>query len=134
MWHYQGECRPKFAETPGPGQESVWDYPRPPRIVSDSRRVVVRAGDIVIAESTHAQRVLETASPPTFYVQPDHIALSLLVPTPGTSSCEWKGVATYVTLDLPGHSEEAVGWCYRSPRPSFTPIAKWLSFYPGRVQ
>jgi uncharacterized protein (DUF427 family) len=134
MWQYEGTHRPEFAETPGPGQESVWDYPRPPRIVSDPRRVVVLAGELVIAESTQSQRVLETASPPTFYLQPDHIDLNLLAPASGTSSCEWKGLATSVALNLPGRSGEAVGWSYRSPRPVFTAIAGWLSFYPGRVE
>ena len=66
MWEYTGEKRPPFAGTPRPGQESVWDYPRPPKLVADKRRVVVRFAATTIADSVETYRVLETASPPTF--------------------------------------------------------------------
>ena len=39
MLEYRGQKRPVFADSPGPDQESVWDYPRPPRIELDKRRV-----------------------------------------------------------------------------------------------
>ena len=68
LWEYRGQKRPDFAITPGEGQESVWDYPRPPRIVPDTRRVEVRSGGVLIASSIAALRILETASPPTFYL------------------------------------------------------------------
>ena len=55
---------------PGPGQETVWDYPRPPRIEPTDRRVRVIVGGVTVADTTHALRVLETASPPTFYIPP----------------------------------------------------------------
>ena len=68
LWEYRGQKRPDFAITPGEGQESVWDYPRPPRIVAGTRRVEVSSGGVLIASTSAAFRILETASPPTFYV------------------------------------------------------------------
>ena len=74
LWRYTGEQRPPFAQPPGPGQESVWDYPRPPRFEVDSREVVVRAGTTEIARTRRAIRVLETAHPPSFYLPWDEVA------------------------------------------------------------
>jgi hypothetical protein len=64
-WKYTGRKRPPFAEAPGPGQESVWDYPRPPKVVADQQRVAIRFGNRIIADSISTYRVLETSSPPT---------------------------------------------------------------------
>ena len=134
MWKYNGTQRPSDALAPGPGEESVWDYPRPPRLQPDQRRVVVRAGEYVIADTHRAIRVLETASPPTFYLPPSDVDQSRLVATSGSSICEWKGAASYWTVILPdGTRMEAVGWSYPRPNQAFASIAGWLSFYPGRL-
>jgi hypothetical protein len=66
-WSNTGSVCPSFAKTPGPDQESVWDYPRPPRIIEDGRLVELKVGQVVVARTNNAVRVLETASPPTFY-------------------------------------------------------------------
>lgn len=136
MWHYTGNQRPDFADTPGPGQESVWDYPRPPVVSPDTRRVIVRAGHRLVADTRRAVRVLETASPPTFYLPPEDLDLSQLREAAGGSLCEWKGNAGYWSVLAPDESEpalESVGWSYPHPRPAFEAIAGWLSFYPGRI-
>ena len=134
MWHWTGASRPPFADTPSPGQESVWDYPRPPRIAADRREVVVRSGATVIARSTRAVRVLETASPPTFYLPPGDVDARVLRPADGGSHCEWKGSAAYWSVVLPdGGAWDAVGWSYPRPTPAFAAIAGWLSFYPARL-
>ena len=88
MWAYTGDKRPPFAETPGPGQESVWDYPRPPKLVADHRRIVVRRGNLLLADSLETYRILETAGPSTFYISPRDVHVKLLKPFPGTSICE----------------------------------------------
>jgi uncharacterized protein (DUF427 family) len=134
MWQYNGSKRPPNADAPASGQESVWDYPRPPRLAPDARHVVVRAGACIIADTHRAVRVLETASPPTFYLPPEDIDQTLLVAEQGSSLCEWKGAAHYWTVVLPdGQRMEAVGWSYPSPKPAFAAIAGWLSFYPARL-
>ncbi|MDJ0656722.1 MAG: DUF427 domain-containing protein [Xanthomonadales bacterium] len=130
MWKHTGLNRPEFAITPQPGQESVWDYPRPPDIRADQRRVKVHAGNQVLAETTRAKRILETASPPTFYLPPEDVALECLVPASGVSFCEWKGTARYWAVE---GSTTPVAWSYPDPTAAFSAIAAWLSFYPGRV-
>ncbi|MGB0621267.1 MAG: DUF427 domain-containing protein [Myxococcota bacterium] len=130
-WDYRGQRRPDFAEAPGLGQESVWDYPRPPRIIADPRRVEVRFGTRVIAATTRAVRVLETASPPTFYVPPEDVDIAALVPSGRRSLCEWKGEAVdFDLVDGPG----SVAWCYPRVFPEFAGIAGWFAFYPSRLE
>ncbi len=131
MWEFNGKRRPDFAEVPGPGQESVWDFPRPPALVPDSRRVSVSDKGRPIAMSLRAIRVLETASPPTFYLPPEDVELSMLQPAPGESWCEWKGRARYFSL---AGDSRAVAWVYPDPLPEFAAIAGYFSFYPGRVE
>ena len=131
-WRWRGQGRPPFAVEPGPGQESVWDYPRPPRIEPDTRRVVVTDTDgSVIADTPAALRVLETASPPTFYLPAADVDTTALVQAPGSSFCEWKGRARYWALrDHPGRP---VAWDYPAPTGAFAPIRGHFAFYPSRV-
>jgi uncharacterized protein (DUF427 family) len=133
VWKYRGQRRPPFAEEPEAGQESVWDYPRPPAIVVDRRRVEVRLGNLIIADSRQNYRILETASPPTFYVPPHEVRVHLLEPYPGISNCEWKGVAGYWGLRDRSDFPQAIGWSYPSPTPPFEAIAGFFSFYPALV-
>lgn len=133
MWKYQGQTRPDFAVTPGAGQESVWDYPRPPRIALDARRVEVKSGGVLIASTTSALRILETASPPTFYLPLADVDMTKLVRVPGSSFCEWKGRAAYWALATDG-SQRAVGWSYEQPLARFAAIAGALSFYPALLE
>ena len=134
-WRYIGNDRPAFARVPGPGQESVWDYPRPPRLVPDAREVVVRIGDTEIIRTLRALRMLETASPPTFYLPFADARLDLLVEAPqmGSSHCEWKGSARYWSIICGNVKLEGVGWSYPSPKPPYHAIAGCFSVYPGRV-
>ena len=134
LWRYRGQERPSFAKTPGPRQESVWDYRRPPAILRDQRRVEVRLKNLIIADSRQNYRILETASPPTFYIPPHNVRAELLEPCAGTSVCEWKGVACYWTLKIPRRSPQPVGWSYSNPAPPFEAITGFFSFYPARLE
>ena len=131
MWQFTGKQRPSFAQPVGPGQESVWDYPRPPVCRPDHRLITVQYGGRVLAKSTGAVRILETASPPTVYLPPDDIDLEQLVAGSGNSWCEWKGAATYWSLVTPEGTIANVGWSYQHPSPTFASIAGFLSFYPA---
>jgi uncharacterized protein (DUF427 family) len=133
-WEYRGQRRPEFAERPGPGQESVWDYPRPPSIEPDGRRVEVRGGGLLLAESSRALRVLETASPPTFYLPFEDVKLEHLEPSSRSSRCEWKGRARYWSLRVGGRLIGEVAWDYPSPLAGYEGITEHLSFYPARVE
>jgi uncharacterized protein (DUF427 family) len=115
----------------GPGQESVWDYPRPPRLERTPRRIrIVVAGETIV-DSRNAWRVLETSHPPGYYVPPGDIRAGVLVPGTGASSCEWKGQARYWTVQVGDTRLENAGWSYPSPTPDFTPIRDHVAFYAG---
>ena len=131
MWANKGTQRPPFAEEPAQWQESVWDYPRPPRLMADGRLVEVHSGDQLIARSDNNYRICETASPPTFYIPSDKIDWSLLEHIEGGSYCEWKGQARYWSLK--SDPSLPVAWSYPKPRALFIRIANFVSFYPGRM-
>ncbi len=133
MWSYRGEQRPAFAKQPGPGQESVWDYPRPPALVADARHITIAWQQIRVVDTRRAFRVLETASPPTFYFPPADVNQALLQAARGSSFCEWKGEARYWNLVGARDTLEAVAWSYSSPTPAFAAIAGWLAFYPHQL-
>jgi len=133
-WTWTGASRPPWADDPGPGQESVWDYPRPPRLAPDTRHIIVRDGDHIIAETRRAVRVLETASPPTVYIPRSDVDDDLIQAESGSSLCEWKGPASYWNVVLPdGTRHERVGWSYERPFPEFASLRGYLSFYPARL-
>lgn len=112
-----------------PGQESVWDYPRPPRLEPVSRHIQIIFDGVTIADTRRAMRVLETSHPPVYYLPPDDIAMQYLRRAAGSSFCEWKGAAVYWTLDVHGRAAENVAWSYPSPTPPFLPIRDYLAFY-----
>jgi uncharacterized protein (DUF427 family) len=118
---------------PGPGQESVWDYPRPPRMEPTSRPAVVRFGGVTVAQSRRCLRVLETASPPTFYFPPEDVRLDLLEPGEGSTFCEWKGRAVYRDVVVDGRRAVEAAWTYPEPNRRYAELAGWLAFSPGRV-
>ncbi len=114
--------------------ESVWDYPRPPRVVADERLVVIGFAGADVARSRRAVRVLETASPPTVYLPPDDVRLELLSELAGKHSlCEWKGRATYYDLVVGERRSEAAAWLYPRPNAPYLELRGWVSFFPARV-
>lgn len=141
LWRHRGQARPPFAIVPGAGQESVWDYPRPPVLVADPRLVEVRLGAVggelggerEIASTRRALRVLETASPPTFYLPRADVRMELLVPTPRRSFCEWKGQASYFDAGSGPDAIPAAAWSYEDPTAAFAAIRGHIAFYPGRL-
>ena len=133
-WSNTGTVRPDFAEIPAPGQESVWDYPRPPRIVDDTRLVEVKVRQVIVAQTTDAVRVLETASPPTFYLPPSSLEPGLLERAQGASRCEWKGTAVYWDVVVAGERLPSVAWSYPEPFSEFEALRDYVSFYPARIE
>jgi len=118
---------------PGPGQESVWDYPRPPRLEHSSRHVIVQFAGLTVAETRSALRVCETSGPPVYYLSPADVLLELLSPVPGTTVCEWKGAASYFDLVAGGRRSERAAWTYANPHPPYTDLRDCIAFYPGCV-
>ena len=118
----------------GRERESVWDYPRPPRIEPVDRRVRVSLGGRPIVDTTAAVRVLETAGAPVVYVAPGEVAAGALEPVGGGTFCEWKGTASYFDVVAGGRRAERGAWAYEDPSGEFAAIAGWVSFYPALVE
>ncbi len=118
---------------PGPGQESVWDYPRPPRLGPSTKHVQVVFGGEVVADTHRAIRVLETGHPPVYYIPPADVRLDYLTPTDRRTFCEWKGEAAYFTVAVGHRTAENAAWTYPRPTADFAAIAGYVAFYPGRV-
>lgn len=132
-WRRARRLRPESIEPAGPGRESVWDYPRPPRVEPAALPVRVEFAGRIVAESANAVRVVETASPPTYYVPPSDVDAACLVRSAGASLCEWKGVAVYFSLRVAGRVSRDAAWAYPDPLPAFAVLRDHLAFYPGRV-
>ena len=116
---------------PGPGQESVWDYPRPPRVEDSTRHIKVIFNKIMIADTHQASRVLETSHPPVYYIPPDDIRMEYLSRTDRSTFCEWKGQASYYSIRVVDKHEDNVAWFYPNPTPAFSSIKDYVAFYPG---
>ena len=119
---------------PGPAQESVWDYPRPPSVEPSDDLVEVVFGGVLIASTRRSLRVLETSHPPAYYlpmadVSAEHIRPSGTRPT----FCEWKGLATYFTLVAGGYVDRDCAWTYTKPTRGYEAITDHLALYPGRM-
>lgn len=133
-WEWFGQGRPDFAVEPGDGQESVWDYPRPPRLRPEPRRVVVAWNGEIVADTSDALALQETASPPTIYLPPRDVRTGLLVEAGPGSHCEWKGPATYWDVVVGHDTQSAAAWNYPRPKPAYRDLAGWFSFYPARFE
>jgi uncharacterized protein (DUF427 family) len=131
-WFALPMWKPERTETL-PGQESVWDYPRPPRLEEVRARLRVIFNDRMIADTTSGYRVLETSHPPAYYFPPEGIAQPYLQAAGGTSWCEFKGHAKYWSFDVNGKRTDNAAWSYPSPSPAFAGIAGYLAFYASRV-
>ncbi|SMF78455.1 Uncharacterized conserved protein, DUF427 family [Tistlia consotensis] len=114
-------------------RESVWDYPRPPRLERVDERLRVELAGEVLAETEHGWRLLETSHPPTYYFPPSAVRRDLLVPAAGRSLCEFKGQAHYWTVELRGRRVERVAWSYPDPWGAYAPVADHFAFYASKV-
>ena len=115
---------------PEPGQESVWDYPRPPRVEDSGKHAEVFFNNILIADSTDSKRVLETSSPPVYYIPREDIEMKYLIPSGKMTVCEWKGRASYYTISVHGKRRENAAWYYPDPAPGYEAIKDYIAFYP----
>ena len=131
------------------GTESVWDYPRPPRLERTEKLLRVVHAGVVVAETRRGWRVLETSHPPVYYFPEADVRMGLLRPSArGGSFCEFKGVARYWNLDLTGAfrvsdggAEEVgevavvpgVGWSYPAPSRAFAALKDAVAFYASKV-
>ncbi len=125
--------RPQRIE-PQPGQESVWDYPRPPRLEPSSKPVQVIFNGETIADSQGAYRVLETSHPPVYYIPPEDIKMAYLHPVNRQTFCEWKGIGSYYTVQVGEEQALSCAWYYPQPTADFADIKDYVAFYPSRME
>lgn len=118
---------------PGAGQESVWDYPRPPRVEPTARRIRVIFNGQMLADTTRAFRVLETSHPPVYYIPPQDVTMAFLSPTSRRTFCEFKGAAVYWTITVGERRAENAAWSYPNPSPGYEAIKDYLAVYPGKM-
>lgn len=127
-WRSAARVRPQWMAEPGPDQQSVWDYPRPPRIEHVEQELRVEFADLVIARTRRGVRICETSSPPAYYFPPDDVRRDLLMSEARTTVCEWKGVASYWSVRVGDrHAEQAV-WAYPVPWRGFEAIGHYFAF------
>lgn len=129
QWHWRGHNRPPFAEVPQQGQVSVWDFPRPPELVRDTREIEVRWGEALVARTCGAWAVRETSHPPTFYLPMADVKGALLHSAGTGSFCEWKGPALYWDLTDGERRLPQVAWSYPQPLDGAEPLADCIAFY-----
>jgi len=129
--------RPAGIVAPGPGQESVWDFPRPPAVEPVAARLRVEFAGRTVAQTTRGLRVVETAGAPVYHFPPQDVAEGVLVPTGDVTICEWKGAAAYFDLVVDGNTSRRAAYAYPDPLDDlgrgFSAIAGWIVFYAGRV-
>ncbi|MEL6530174.1 MAG: DUF427 domain-containing protein [Pseudomonadota bacterium] len=114
----------------GPGQESVWDYPRPAIAEPTNRRIQIIHQGIALVDSQSAWRTLETSHPPTYYIPQSDIAMEHLQPNARRTMCEWKGQANHWDIVIGNDRLEAAAWSYPSPTAPFAAVKDYLAFYP----
>ncbi|MEM6446307.1 MAG: DUF427 domain-containing protein [Cyanobacteria bacterium J06642_2] len=115
---------------PGPGQESVWDYPRPPKLEPTTKRIRAIYRNVAIADTRCAMRVLETSHPPVYYIPPQDIQQQYLEPSRKQSFCEWKGMARYYTIVVGGDRVPDAAWYYPEPTAAFAAMQNYVAIYP----
>jgi uncharacterized protein (DUF427 family) len=116
---------------PGPGQESAWDYPRPPRVEPSGETVEVSLGGLVVARTASSLRVLETSHPPVYYLPLAAYADGVLRAVAGTTYCEWKGTATYYDVVTPSRTASRAAWTYLHPVPGYESLVGHVAVMPG---
>lgn len=121
-------------DTPGPGQESVWGYPRPPRVEPTDRFLQVVFNGRTIAATRRGQRVLETSHPPTYYIPTTDVDPTVLVSSSRRTLCEFKGGAIYYSVVDGDQQSIDAAWSFPQPTPAFESIRDHLAFYPSRVE
>lgn len=116
---------------PGPDQESVWDYPRPPRVEAVGKRIKIVFNNELIVDTQRAKRILETSHPPNYYIPMSDIKAECLQPSAQSTYCEWKGQASYFTVRVGDRQAENAAWYYPEIASAYKVLEEHVSFYPG---
>ena len=118
---------------PMPGQESVWDYPHPPRVENSIKQIAVVFNGVVIARTRRARRVLETSHPPVYYIPPEDVQMEHLAPSDMTTRCEFRGSSVFRTVAVGDKTAEDAAWFHPAPAPGYEDIKGYIAFVPGKM-
>lgn len=132
-WRNLERERPDQIISPKAGQESVWDYPRPPRVEPVDKHLLVDFGGVILAESASTLRVIETASPPVYYFPPESVQTNYLIPSKRRSLCEWKGRAVYYSVQVGDQIVKNAAWSYPDPWDGYEAIRGYWAFYAAKM-
>ena len=134
-WRYRGQTRPPWAIEPQAGQESLWDYPRPPSVDPSDQLVEIKTADgVLVSSSRRTVRIKETAGAPTYYIPPDDVKMELLAPEQGCSFCEWKGSTSYWSVKTTASVIRSACWSYPHPLEGYEAVKGYIGFYPGKLE
>jgi uncharacterized protein (DUF427 family) len=111
-------------------RESVWDYPRPPKVEKTSKKIQVIFQEVTIAETVRAKRVLQTGQAPVYYIPQEDVKMEYVISTPKSSTCEFKGKAVYYDIKVGSKTVAAAGWSYPEPTQGYEEIKDHIAFYP----
>lgn len=128
--------KPENIDVPGPGQESVWDYPRPPAVEEVDELLTVVVCGQVVAKTTKGFRVIETSSPPVYYFPPNDVEMSALQRNKHRTICEWKGQASYWDIAIGDCVVEHAAWSYENPMKhsnDYGVLKNYLAFYAQKA-
>ncbi|MEO8324420.1 MAG: DUF427 domain-containing protein [Nitrospirota bacterium] len=120
-------------QIPRRGQESVWNYPRPPKLVRVHQQIRVEFDGLVLAETTQGYRLLETGSPPAYYFPPTDVRIAYLMLSSKQTVSEWNGMARSWSIRMEKRVATDAAWSYPHPGEGYKDIANYLAFYPGKV-
>lgn len=115
---------------PGPGQESVWDYPRPPRIEDTTKHIQIIFNGETIADTCRAKRALETSHPPNYFIPVEDVKMEYLTKSAHSTYCEWRGRGSYYTLTVGDRQAKNVAWYYKEINPAYSELLGYIGFYP----
>ncbi len=122
---------------PGPGQESVWDYPRPPRVDHEGALLEVVFAGRTVARTSRSLKVAETAGAPVYYFPPRDVDMDCLHANEEWSLCEWKGYAAYWDLIVGDQRSVSAAWSVPDPLDDlgqgYDALKDYIAFYPSRV-
>ena len=118
---------------PKEGQESVWDYPRPPKCEESDKQIKVIFNKEILVETTQSKRILETSHPPVYYIPREEIQMDFLIPSKRVSYCEWKGEASYYSIKIGNRFAESAAWTYNDPKSGFLEVKNYIAFYVSQM-
>ncbi len=114
---------------PKQGQESVWDYPRPPKLESCGKHLRIVFNGEIILDTNRSFRILDTSHPPTYYIPMDAFKVGVLIPVSGSSFCEWKGEAIYYDIRVGDKTAFRAAWGYLNPNNAYPQLKNTISVY-----